>query len=166
MKKIIDFLKPFSIVKDIKNSPFKNLITKIYFGKIKYATPYYIPRNHNPYIIKIRKELPKFNRNNYFKLFNYHVMYGSPIVFTKNDLGWKDKFNSPRFEWVPAKFIFIGPFQLVIRYTYDNSCLDEYFEQYLWYKEYCNENIIETKKTWPWINFKTKLSSWNDDFLK
>lgn len=41
MKKIIDFLKPFSIVKDIKNSPFENLITKVYFGKIKYGTLYF-----------------------------------------------------------------------------------------------------------------------------
>lgn len=166
MQNIIKYFKKLYIVKDIKLSPFLNLTKKRYFGKIIYGCPYFYPKNHNKYIIQIYKQLPKFNSNKYFKIFNYYITYGSPIVFKTIDLGWKDKYDTPRYEWSPAKYLFIGPFQYVIFYqpNIDNNDIDNYFEQYLWYRHYSNYDIINAQNTWPWVS--NKISTWNNNFIK
>ena len=51
----------------------------------------------------------------------------------------------------------------------------DYWEQALWYLYYTDTisqglinkpDIKKAKESWPWQNYETKESSWNDEFLK
>ena len=97
--------------------------------------------------------------------------YGKLISITIRDLGWKDKYNTPRHEENPFisialfnKFFFNWEWRLpkeVEEHWIDN---DDYWEQMLWYLYYCDKDIIKAKKTWPWTGENNK-STWNDNFL-
>lgn len=180
------------MIKIIKQSPFRPPNKKYYFGKIKYGVPYFYPRGFNPNIISIQKlelttkedldnmrndfirKSKKFkNQPRYmggfektFKLFgNYFwINIGSPIWIKKTKLGWKDKFNSPRFEFEPTFNIFLFLWQFRISYVLDNE--DKYWEMYLWWKYYSDEDIIKAEKTWPWCNIETNKSTWDKTMLK
>ena len=61
---------------------------------------------------------PMVRRNKYWllSLFNstYYVSIGWPVIVTWHGLGWKDKFNSPRFEWCPSFQILFFRWQFCI----------------------------------------------------
>jgi len=137
-------------------------VKKYYLGKIVYGTPYFQPWYFNSTILTIRKEKPKFLRCKAFKLFGYNISYGWPIAFHSNDLGWKDKFESPRFEWAPSFMIFFFNWQFAIHWhSPDSNNDDKYWEMILWWKYYADKDIRKAKKTWPWIDSETKKSTWN-----
>lgn len=154
----------FKIVKDIKNSPYKNLKRVFYFGRVQYGCPYFYPRNYVPYFISIKKFLPKFNSNKYFKIGKYYIFFGSAIIFKKHDFSWKDKYNTPRYEFTASKYLFIGPFQFIMRYVPIFEKYGEFFEQYLWYKYYSDENLEKAEKTWGWM--RNGVSTWNKDYYE
>lgn len=96
------------------------------------------------------------------------------IIF--NDVGWKDKYDSPRFERVPYVWIHLFKWNFVWYWTlfpHQEHKEYEYWEQVLWYLYYynntsygCNEpNIEKAKESWPWEDYKTKQSTWSDEFL-
>lgn len=179
-----------NILKEIKKSPFNLPNKKTYFGRIKYGVPYFYPRGFNPNVITIKKlELtPKEDldgmRNDFirrakrfknqpksmggfektFKLFgNYFwINIGSPICIKSTELGWKDKFNSPRFEFEPTFNIFFFAWQYRIAYGVDDA--DKYWEMYLWWKYYSDEDIVKAEKTWPWRS--EGKSTWDRSMLK
>jgi len=131
--------------KDIKNSPFKLPTVNFYLGKIKYYTPYFLPRGFNKNIFSLRKlelkseeelekyatqypylkdkvkfkNLPMVRRSNdwIFKLFgnSYWLEIGCPIKYTSSELAYKDKFNSPRHEWNPFFHIYFFHWQFCIQ---------------------------------------------------
>lgn len=131
--------------KYINNSPFKLPTINFYLGKIKYYTPYFLPRGFNKNIISLRKleltsqeeydrkinklpwakekfkfiNLPMVRRSNdwVFKLFgnSYWLEIGCPIKYSSSELAWKDKFNSPRHEWNPFFHIYFFHWQFCIR---------------------------------------------------
>jgi hypothetical protein len=140
---------------------------KIYYlGKLIYGTPYFYPWNFNSTILTVRKNRPKFLRCKYFKLFGYEISYGWPIYIYWHGLGWKDKFNSPRFEWNPSFYVFIFRWQFVIKWCAPDGDNDKYFEMILWYHDYCNDNIVQAEKTWPWVaDIKNNKSTWNKNYL-
>ncbi len=180
------------ILKEIKKSPFKQPNKDIYLGKIRYGVPYFYPSGFNPNIITIKKlELtPKEDldnmRNDFirrakrfknqpkskggfektFKLFGnyYWINIGSPIKIKSTELGWKDKFNSPRFEFEPTFNIFFFFWQYRISYGVDNA--DKYWEMYLWWKYYSDEDIVKAEKNWQWFDSETKKSTWDKNMLK
>jgi hypothetical protein len=180
------------ILKEIKKSPFKQPNKNTYLGKIRYGVPYFYPSGFNPNIITIKKlELtPKEDldnmRNDFirrakrfknqpkskggfektFKLFGnyYWINIGSPIKIKSTELGWKDKFNSPRFEFEPTFNIFFFFWQYRISYGVDNA--DKYWEMYLWWKYYSDEDIVKAEKTWQWFDSETKKSTWDKNMLK
>lgn len=185
------------ILKDIKDSPFKYPKKKFYLGRLKYGTPYFYPINFNKNIISFRKlilkskselqeeaekypyrydrciykNLPLVRRNKdwIFKIFGNHywLSIGYPIAIDTTDLGWKDKFESPRHEWNPALQIFIFHWQFCIWWKSPDGDNDHtYYEMFLWYKYYNERDIIKAEKTWGWINTKTKQSTWNNNYLK
>jgi hypothetical protein len=103
------------------------------------------------------------------ELFNryYWIQIGSPIKFKKLKLGWKDKYDTPRFEWPPAFYIYFFRWQFCIFWvspTDDRT--DKYYEQKIWLEKYCNNDYNKAKETWPWVDGKTKVSTWNDNFFE
>ena len=92
------------------------------------------------------------------------------------DVGWKDKFDSPRYEYPPAIWIHLFKLNLIWYWELPNEkYMDDYWEQALWYLYYSSYNkekkgydkldINKAKKSWPWQDHKTKKSTWTDKFL-
>lgn len=102
-----------------------------------------------------------------FNIFNnwYWLQLGWPIYIYWHGLGWKDKFDSPRFEWTPAFYIFFFNYQFCTHWCSPDGDNDKYYEMILWWKNYSNKDIVKAKKTWGWVDFQTKKSTWNDNFL-
>lgn len=101
----------------------------------------------------------------------------SYIQIMFEDVGWKDKYDTPRFEhhsyiWIHIyKWNFVWYWDLPL---HEQSYLDEYWEQALWYLHYYNTysqglldkpNIEKAKESWPWQDYETKKSTWNNKFL-
>ena len=147
---------------------FKLPIKKYYIGKIWYGTPYFYPWNFNKTILTIRKERPKFKRCKYFKLFGYEISYGWPIKIVNYDLGWKDKFYTPRFEWNPSFQIWFFNWQFCIHWIapLKETIEDTYWEMILWYLNYSDKDIINARSTWGWKDVDTNMSTWNDNYLE
>jgi hypothetical protein len=99
-----------------------------------------------------------------------------------HDVGWKDKYDTPRFEYPPYIWIHIYKWNWVWYWDFSKSFglanpkeyIDEYWEQALWYLYYYNTysqglldkpNIEKAKENWPWQDCETKKSSWNNKFL-
>ena len=97
----------------------------------------------------------------------YWIQVGYPISIKKVSLGWKDKWNSPRFEWGPAFQIYFFKFQFCIFWFApgEPSNNDKYYEMMLWYVHYCNKDIKEAEKTWGWTDYETKKSTWDNSYL-
>ena len=92
------------------------------------------------------------------------------------DVRWKDKWNTPRYEDPPYIWIHLFRLNLIFYWVLVNKELetDDYWEQALWYLYYYKNisqgrldapDIEKAKKSWPWIGFETKKSSWNDNYL-
>jgi hypothetical protein len=175
------------IINIIKNSPFKSLKKKYYLGKLVHGTPYFYPRGFSSSIIEIKKlkltnsdilknknkkfsNLPLIRRSKNWtiNIFNnyYYIEIGTPIIYHTNELGWKDKYDTPRFEWSPAFFILFFNWQFCIWWIAPVKNQDLYWEMFLWWKYYSNENIIKAKEDWSWCNYEDKISTWDDNNLK
>lgn len=132
--------------------------------KNKYSHIYKIP-NHKKYT-----NYPQFSRckKYIFKLFKkeFILEIGWPIMFKINNLGWKDKYDSPRFEWNPSFQIFFFKYQFCVWWVspFENDLNDNYWEQILWYFYYNDSNMEETIKNWPWVS--NGVSTWNNKILK
>lgn len=173
------------IVKDV----FKKPTTKRYFGKVRFGSPYFYPKKYNSSIIKIRgrrkgsdkwiKATYESNWNRTISIFGFEfcITVGYPIYFKTLELGWKDKWNTPRHEWNPAFYIYffglqyiafkVAPLSLISRERND----DRYWEQWLWYTEYYREygcdspNIKKAMESWGWADAITKESTWDNSYL-
>lgn len=184
------------IIKQIKGV-FKLPVRKYYIGKQIYGSPYFNPRNFSPSIIKIKKvtkksdeeisklsdwakksktnlyNLPMVLRSKFWvvKLFGsyYWIEIGYPIKIANFGLGWKDKYETPRFEWCPSFQIWFFIWQFCIHWDApkieSEKSNDTYWEMILWYLKYSDKDINKARDTWGWINYDTKLSTWNDQYL-
>jgi len=126
-----------------------------------------------PHLLKYRMEyrfsnLPMVRRNKNwtFELFNqwWHIQIGWPFSIYSNELGWKDKFESPRFEWVPAFYIFLFRWQFCIWWTAPDGDNDKYYEMILQYLYYQDKNIEKARSEWEWTDMRGK-STWNDEYI-
>lgn len=172
---------------------FKLPIKKYHIGRQAYGTPYFNPRNFSPSIIRIKKvtkksdeeinkltdwgrtirsniyNLPMVLRSKFWviKLFGnyYWIEIGWPIAIRTIDLGWKDKFDTPRFEWNPSFQIWFFKWQFCIHWKAPIENEDTYWEMVLWYLRYANKDINKARDTWPWRQYDTKQSTWNDECL-
>jgi hypothetical protein len=186
-------MKLKELKKEIKGV-FKPLKKRYYIGRLWYGSPYFYPWNFNEKIISFRKlklrpekewkhlppyqvkakkfnNLPMVRRSKewIFKLFGnyYWLQIGTPISIVKYGLGWKDKFESPRFEWNPSFQIYFFYWQFCIWWgsPYGVKADDLYFEMILWYSRYAGRDIKKAEETWGWADWYTKKSTWNDKFL-
>jgi hypothetical protein len=106
----------------------------------------------------------------------------SYIQIMFHDVGWKDKYDTPRFEYHPYVWIHVYKWNFLWYWDFSKSFklanskeyIDEYWEQALWYLYYYNTysqglldkpNIEKAKENWPWKDWETKKSSWNNKFL-
>ena len=97
------------------NSPFEFPKIKFYLGKVKYGTPFMLPRKRTDKGYKPKKV-------------GYNIVR----------LGWKYKFDSIRFEWNPMfSFVFFGlQFCVFIAPKNDRS----YWESWIYYNEHTDKN--------------------------
>ena len=112
-------------------------------------------------------------KNKIFKLFgnNYYITWGKPWSVQFTSLGWKDKWESPRFEWCPQLNIMFFGLQFCIWWMapklegekYRDN--DQYYEMMLRYVKYANKDLELAKKEWGWVDSDTKKSTWNDEYL-
>lgn len=144
---------------------FKKPVKRYYLGKTRYGTPYFYPWNFNSTILTIRKERPKFLRCKYFKVFGREISYGWPISIKSTELGWKDKYDSPRFEWSPSYMIFFFRWQFCIFWDAPDGDNDKYYEMVLRYLKYSDKDIKKAEEDWGWVDGTTKKSTWNRDYL-
>ena len=114
-----------------------------------------------------------------------YIIYCSKpeLIFIRcRDIEWKDKWETPRYEEPPHVWINLFGFQLFWYWDLPNNLfynpkedhIDDYWEQALWYLYYYNTysqglldkpNIEKAEESWPWQDYKTKKSSWNNKFL-
>lgn len=136
---------------------FKEYTHLIYKKDSKFSNLPFVRRNKE-WIIKIFR--------NY-----YLIQIGWPFAIVNYGLGWKDKYDTPRFEWTPSFQILFFGIQFCIWWNapiFDNEehiDNDLYYEMILWYLYYSDKNIKKAKETWGWIDGETKLSTWNDEYL-
>lgn len=97
---------------------------------------------------------------------DFFIRLGWPVKIYRGELGWKDKFGTPRFEWSPAFMIyFFGLQYCVFWQSPDKKDIDTYWEMVLWYIHYADKDIKKAEKTWGWVNYNTKESTWNKNYL-
>jgi hypothetical protein len=142
---------------------FKLPVKEYYLGKIVHGGPYFSPWNFNGTILTIRDKRPQFLRCKHFKLFGKEISYGWPIKIHKYNLGWKDKFDSPRFEWAPSFQIWFFKWQFCMWWIAPDKDNDSYYEQVLWYLKYSQKDIVKAINTWDWTNEKG-LSTWKKEY--
>lgn len=134
---------------------------------IKYKERY--PYDRNEKNIKF-SNIPMVQRNKSYlkKIFNnyYYITIGWPVYIYWHGLGWKDKYESPRYEWSPGFYIFFFKWQFCIFWNSFDNDNDQYYEQILWYLEYAGKDIKKAKETWPWSDSETKKSTWDDKYLE
>lgn len=147
----------------------------IMIRKLKLKTEEELKKYYETYSHLRHREEHKFsnlpmvrrNKNWTFKLFSewYHVQVGRPFSIYSNELGWKDKFNSPRFEWCPAFYIFFFKWQFCIWWVAPDGDNDTYYEMILQYLYYQDKNIEKARAGWGWRDIITKKSTWKDEYI-
>lgn len=98
------------------------------------------------------------------------------------DVGWKDKWETPRYERPPIYMWFIGTSstksieigfilapcrEALGKYKgvgWWGSNDEHYWEQILWTVYYCDNDIVKARETWPWQDMEGN-STWRDDYL-
>ena len=90
-------------------------------------------------------------------------------------VGWKDKYDTPRFESNPHIYItlfnIIG-INIIWGFNYDYNApaelrydSDHYWEQVLWCLYYCDGDLNKARSSWPWRGMDEK-STWNEKYVK
>ena len=99
----------------------------------------------------------------------------SKILIRCNDVRWKDKWETPRYEDPPYIWIHLFGLNLIFYWVLVDKSLDndDYWEQALWYLYYYNmysqglldePNIEKARESWPWQDLHNN-STWNNKFL-
>lgn len=96
------------------------------------------------------------------------------IHIMSHGVGWKDKYDSPRFEVPPYIWIHLFGYNFIWYWgTVDEINNDDYWEQALWYLYYYGNisygsdvpDIKKATESWPWMK-ENDESSWNNKFLE
>lgn len=138
--------------------------------RLNISNPFRIRRKLKNVFIPLKRT---FVHGRYGGGFNLYLLHKNDfwIDIEVHDVGWKDKYNSPRYENSPIiAFCLLG---YVIGWTWkledkeDSSnywTTSDYWEQALWYIYYSQCDIKKAKKTWPWQDMKGN-TTWNGNFL-
>ena len=127
-------------------------------------------------VFKSLKLYFRFTKESYAPYPVLWVSKPSFIHIVSTDVGWKDKYDTPRFECSPYVWIHIFKWNWVWYWSlplHQKHREDEYWEQVLWYLYYTGTisqglnkvpDIQKAKKSWPWRDMKGN-STWTDEFL-
>jgi hypothetical protein len=146
-----------------------------YLGLVQNGTPYYYPRNWVSTIIKISSTKPFADGNiERFKQYSmawktfrftflnrwWCIQIGTPIVLKRLELGWKEKYGTPRFEWLPSiqLYFFMFEFSMFLGN-------DDYWEQLLWVKYFSDGDVDKGRESWKWIDGISKESTWYEGYI-
>ena len=101
------------------------------------------------------------------KVFNqyYFIQIGYPFSIKQIELGWKWKYDSIRFEWIPSFQIYVFKWQFCIFWKAPDGDDDLYYEMILHYLKEANKDVKLAENTWGWQDGTTKISTWNKDYL-
>jgi len=172
--------KKFYLGKIVHGTPYFNPIgfvsTIVKLRKLKLKTPDqlaeyiaqypYVGTRNNNYMFT---NMPMVHRAKEWtlKVFNswYWLQIGWPVYIHWHGLGWKDKWNSPRYEWSTAFYIFFFKWQFCIHWLAPDGNSDNYYEMILWWKNYSKCDIKVAENTWGWVDYGTKLSTWDKKYL-
>ena len=121
----------------------------------------------------------KFSRKDWYPVL--WVSNPSKIQVMSKDVMWKDKYDTPRYECCPYIWIHLFGLNFIWYWTLPNTLkytkediIDNYWEQALWYLYYTNTisqglidkpDIEKAKESWPWQDYETNKSTWNDKYL-
>lgn len=93
-------------------------------------------------------------------------IFGSfPIRIISRDLEWKDKYGTPRVEYLPYFAIQFFNLEFSITFEANVKSQEKYFEMAIWYVFYCDKDIDKARSEWRWLNAVDSKSSWNDNYL-
>ena len=96
---------------------------------------------------------------------HYYIELGYPIAVVNVQLGWKWKYDSIRYEWYPMFQIYFFKWQFVISWVSPDGDNDRYYEQILHYLHKANKDIRKAEESWDWVDYETKESTWNKNYL-
>jgi hypothetical protein len=124
---------------------------------------------------KIKKYFKSLKGFFYFgKSYNVPLFHwNSSYLIWSNDVCWKDKYDTPRFEESPC--FLINLFGYTFGYIWKFNEEDEYWEQALWYLYYYNTysqglldspDIKKAEENWPWVDYENHKSTWNNNYLR
>lgn len=154
----------------------KNIIS---LRKLRLRTPEEIQAYDTTYPFRVKSKDYDYDRmldgipmcrrskDTIIKLFGLYfwIQIGWPIMIKSVELGWKDKWNSPRYEWCPSFQIYFFHWQFCIHWKAPDDNDNLYYEMILWYLEYSKSNIKTAEKTWIWKEIETNKSTWNNQYL-
>lgn len=118
-------------------------------------------------------DIRKYMSNIAFKIYAFKIdrlsrkhVNASILAIYSHGILWKSKYDTPRFEHCPCiEIILFSKFKIIFFYTYKRSnLLDDFFEQYLWIKYYCDNDIQKAVDTWQW--YSDNKSTWMPELLK
>lgn len=102
----------------------------------------------------------------------YRNIRGKFIDIQFDDVLWKDKYDTPRFEQSPYILITLfNKFHYLWLFKLEEE--EQYWEQALWWLYYYNTisyglldspDIKKAKESWPWYNVEND-STWKDEYL-
>lgn len=135
---------------------------------IEQRKPYIVSEGYKKEIKYLNLPMARRTKNWIINVFGqeFYIELGSPIAIDSTQLGWKHKYDTPRFEWAPSFKIFFFKWQYCIWLNSSGDIRDEYWEMFLWYLYYADKDIKKAEQTWPWVNSKIKESTWNKSLLK
>ncbi len=149
--------------------------TLLSFRKLKMRTPkemdweFELHSHASEYELAF-KNFPMVRRNKYVvkRLFGsyWFIEIGCPITLIKTNLGWKDKYNAPRFEWSPTLIFYFLLWQIAFIYEPQTEDIDNYWEMYLWWRDYCDKDLKKAEESWEWEDYYTNKTTWCKNNLK
>lgn len=152
---IIPLLITGYIVWDSYKHPWKNPFRTVWKARKVFKRPF------------IYIYMGQWKKGGYYYLDNFF------IKISTHDVLWKDKYNSPRVEFLPEIDIVLFSFlHFYCRLESPKSCdpkslyEEEYYEQMIWWLEYSDKDIQKAKDTWPYKKFESEESTWINNFLK
>jgi hypothetical protein len=167
-------MKKFEYLK-VLNSPFRIPKLKFYLGKIALGTPYFFPRRWVPCtkqdatksaterfdrLVKVRKrkndkKLP--TQKMWMEFYNSSLKSRKPVPkkfgWDFVSLGYKYKWDEPRFEWSPMFSFVFWKYQFAITVSVPHT--SHYWESWIYYHNETDKNLSKkerlelTKKGFP-----------------
>ncbi len=89
------------------------------------------------------------------KIFYWNYYFTWIPTLQRQELRWKDKFNSPRCETEP-----FFRFEWLYWGWYQSVGDDQYWEQWLWIHKYCDGDEVKAEATWPWSDSESGVTNW------